>query len=83
MPAVQPLHLPRVERRLDRLGAACTSCGAKGWLADDGDHRPDVDVSAAPVTTPRSRRTPALARCRLDYCNACDSVTMIDESPGR
>ena len=81
MPAVQPVYLPRLEPRIDRLGArACTACGAKGWLADDSDGAPGRGRICGTCDRAALKTYARVGTVRLDYCNACDSVTMIDDS---
>jgi hypothetical protein len=63
MPSVRPLHVPRVERRVDRLRASvrCLQCEGLG-CPTTATARLGVDALAEPVTTPRSRLTPVWAR---------------------
>ena len=62
---------------------ACTACGAKGWLADDGDSAPGRGRTCGTCDAAALKTYARIGTVRLDYCNACDSVTMIDERPLR
>ena len=62
---------------------ACTSCGAKGWLVDDGDSAPGRGRLCGTCDHVALKTYARIGAVRLDYCNACDSVTMIEESPRR
>ena len=77
---MQPLHVPCVERRVDRLPRACTACGAKGWLADDGDSAPGRGRACGAGDQTALKTYVRVGTVRLDYCNACDAVTMVDEA---
>ena len=59
---------------------ACTACGARGWLADDGDSAPGRGRICGSCDQAALKTYVRVGAVRLDYCNACDSVTMIDES---
>ena len=58
----------------------CTACGAKGWLADDGDSAPGQGRPCGSCELAAVKTYARIGTVRLDYCNACDAVTMIDES---
>ncbi len=62
---------------------ACTACGAKGWLADDGDGAPGRGRTCGSCDHAAVKTYARIGTVRLDYCNACDAVTMIDESSVR
>ena len=62
---------------------ACTNCGAKGWLADDGDGAPRHGRTCGACDHAALKTYARVGTVRLDYCNACDSVTIIDDSPTR
>jgi hypothetical protein len=61
----------------------CTACGAKGWHADDGDNAPGVGRRCGNCDHAALKAYAHIGTVRLDYCNACDAVTMIDESSAR
>jgi hypothetical protein len=62
---------------------ACTACGAKGWLADDADRSPGRGRICGACDHTALKTYARVGTVRLDYCNACDSVTMVDESATR
>jgi hypothetical protein len=59
---------------------ACTTCGAKGWLADDDDGAPGRGRICGTCDVAALKTYARIGTVRLDYCGACDSVTMIDRS---
>ena len=83
MPAVQPLHVPRADRRVQGLGAGVHVVWSKGRLVDDGDSAPGRWTPCGTCDHAALKTYARIGAVRLDYCNACDSVTMIEESPRR
>ena len=59
---------------------ACTACGAKGWFVDDADGAPGRGRTCGACDRTGLKTYARVGTVRLDYCNGCDAVTMVDES---
>ena len=79
MPAVQPLHLPRVERRGDRLRSSVYGLRSEG-LADDGDSAPGRGRTCGACDHAALKTYVRVGSVRLDYCAECDAVTIVADA---
>ena len=59
---------------------ACTACGAKGWLADDGDSEPGRGRTSGACDHAALKTYVRVGTVRLDDCNAHDAVTIVDDA---
>ena len=80
MPAVQPLHLPRVERRVDRLRASAHSLRSEGLASRRRRQRPGRRRTCGACDHTALETYARLGTVRLDYCIACDAVTIVDDA---
>ena len=80
MPPVQPLHLPRVEGRVNRLGACVHGVRSEGLAGRRRRQRAWTWTHLRRVDHFPLKTYARVGTVRLDYCNACDSVTMVDDS---
>lgn len=58
---------------------SCTACGAKGWLGDDTDIPPGHARTCGSCNAAALRTYARLGNVRLDYCDECAAVTVLDE----